>query len=291
MPTIISGAEVSRGIYEDLKHRLQELRADDAPRLVAVLVGDDGASRTYVEAKMRACKRIGFDAEVLRFPHEVSQDELMEAVHGLNEDPSVDGFIVQLPLPDHISVPDIVDAIAPSKDVDGFHPYNFGRMALGLGGGFLPATPFGVMELMKYYEIETSGKQVVILGRSNIVGRPLSILLSQKPFNATVTVLHRDSEGVEEKIAQADILVAASGQPLSITRKMIKRGAVVIDVGISRIPDDTKKSGYALVGDVDYRGVLDRVSAITPVPGGVGPMTIAMLLSNTLEAFLKNKKI
>lgn len=255
------------------------------PHLAAILVGNDGGSETYVAAKVKDCAEVGFQSTLIRFTDGVSEQELIEAVKKLNLDPSVDGFIVQLPLPRHINENNIIEAIDPSKDVDGFHPVNIGKMALGLPS-FLPATPSGILQLIDYYNIETSGRHCVIIGRSNIVGTPLSILLSRKsrPGNCTVTLCHSSTRGLKELCLQADIIVAALGKPGFLTGDMVKPGAVVIDVGTTRVPSAATKSGFKLSGDVEFESVSLKSSHITPVPGGVGPMTRIVLLQNTLKA-------
>jgi methylenetetrahydrofolate dehydrogenase (NADP+)/methenyltetrahydrofolate cyclohydrolase len=262
--------------------RLQRGRA---PHLAAVLVGSDGASRTYVEAKVKACETVGFRSTLIKLPETITEDELLSRVHGLNEDKDLDGFIVQLPLPPHINADRVTQAIDPRKDVDGFHPVNVGSMVLGLPG-FLPATPSGICELLKFYHIETAGKHCVVVGRSNIVGTPISVLLSRNayPGNCTVTLAHSRTKDLPSITRQADILVVAIGKPEFIKADMVKEGAVVVDVGIHRIPDASKKAGFRLVGDTAFAEVATKVSAITPVPGGVGPMTITSLLLNTLKA-------
>ena len=256
-----------------------------APHLAAVLVGDDGASKTYVESKVKACESVGFRSSLIRLPESTNEEELLHRVKQLNEDKELDGFIVQLPLPSHIDAEKVTLAIAPDKDVDGFHPENIGRMVLGLPG-YLPATPSGIVELLRYYAIETAGKHAVVVGRSHIVGTPMSILLSRNayPGNCTVTLAHSRTKDLASITRQADILVAAVGKPEMITAQMVKEGAVVVDVGIHRIPDATKKSGFRLVGDVKFDEVAPKCSWIAPVPGGVGPMTITSLLMNTLKA-------
>ncbi len=256
--------------------------------MAAVLVGNDGGSETYVAAKIKACEEVGFASTLVRFDEDVSEQELLAAVNKLNKDEDIDGFIVQLPLPSHISEERITEAIDPSKDVDGFHPQNLGRMITG-SDAYISATPQGIMELIKRYGIETSGKHVVIIGRSNIVGRPLSILLSLKgkPGDATVTLCHSRTKGLKELCLQADIIVVALGIPEFLKEDMVKEGAVVIDVGTTRVPSSETKSGWRLKGDVDFEKVAPKCSYITPVPGGVGPMTIASLLLNTLKAARK----
>jgi methylenetetrahydrofolate dehydrogenase (NADP+)/methenyltetrahydrofolate cyclohydrolase len=256
-----------------------------APHLVAVLVGDHPASASYVRNKIRSCEEVGFRSTIERLDKKTTQEELLLTVEKLNDDTEVDGFIVQLPLPPHIDDMAVTLAIDPRKDVDGFHPVNFGRMAQGLDA-YLPATPYGILQMLERYDIETSGKHAVVLGRSNIVGTPISILLSRKSRtgNATVTLTHSRTKNLAEVLRSADILVAAIGSPEYVTADMVKEGAVVIDVGINRVEDDTRKRGYRLVGDVDFNGVKDKVAAITPVPGGVGPMTVISLIQNTFRA-------
>lgn len=270
--------EVARMIDDD----------DKAPHLAAVILGEDPASQTYVAAKEKACKSVGITSSVYKLPDNTSENELLEMIDFLNKDPEVDGFIVQLPLPDHISEEKVIEAIDPAKDVDGFHPVNLGRMVSGLPS-YLPATPYGIVQLLERSKIETEGKHCVVLGRSNIVGTPVSILLSRKakPGNCTVTICHSRTKNIKEIAASADILIAAIGQVDFVTEDMVKNGAVVIDVGIHRIPSDKTKSGFKLKGDVDFDKVKGKCSYITPVPGGVGPMTITGLLQNTLKA---NKK-
>jgi methylenetetrahydrofolate dehydrogenase (NADP+)/methenyltetrahydrofolate cyclohydrolase len=255
------------------------------PHLAAVLVGNDGGSETYVNYKVKDCNEVGFESTLIRRNADISEVELLSLVDDLNQNPEIDGFIVQLPLPDHIDEQKIIRAIDPAKDVDGFHPINVGNMVLGLPG-FVSATPSGIVELMKRNNITTSGKHCVVLGRSNIVGTPMSILLSRNTEmgNATVTLCHSRTKNLKEICLQADILIAALGKPGFVSADMIKEGAVVIDVGTTRVPDSSKKSGFSLKGDVDYESVSEKASAITPVPGGVGPMTRVALLLNTLKA-------
>lgn len=287
---LIDGKEIANQVKEEIKNEVSKIIDNDekAPHLAAVLVGEDPASQTYVQNKERACKRVGMISSVYNMPAQTTQKELLETVEFLNNDPEVDGFIVQLPLPDHIDEDAIIQAIKPEKDVDGFHPVNLGKMMLGQPA-FLSATPNGIMELLERSDIDTEGKHCVVLGRSNIVGRPISVLMSQKakPGNATVTVCHSRTRNLEEYIKQADILVAAMGKQEFVTADMVKDNVVVIDVGIHRVTDESKKKGYRLVGDVDFEEVKKKASAITPVPGGVGPMTIASLLKNTLKAAKK----
>ena len=284
---LIDGKEIANQVKEEIKKEVSQIIDNDekAPHLAAVLVGEDPASQTYVKNKEKACKRVGMISSVYNMSAETSQKELLETVDFLNNDPEIDGFIVQLPLPDHIDEDTIIQSIKPGKDVDGFHPVNLGKMMLGQPA-FLSATPNGIMELLERSNIDTEGKHCVVLGRSNIVGRPISVLMSQKakPGNATVTVCHSRTRNLEEYIKQADILIAAIGKQEFVTADMVKDNVVVIDVGIHRVTDDTKEKGYHLVGDVDFEGVKKKASAITPVPGGVGPMTIASLLKNTLKA-------
>lgn len=284
---IIDGKNVAAELK--LKVRDEVIRRNSLglkqPHLAAILVGNDGGSETYVAAKVKDCQEVGFQSTLIRFTESVGESELLDAVEQLNQDPSVDGFIVQLPLPRHINENRVIEAIDPSKDVDGFHPVNIGRMALGLPS-FLPATPSGILQLIDHYHIETSGRHCVIVGRSNIVGTPLSILLSRKsqPGNCTVTLCHSSTVGLKEFCLQADIIVTALGKPAFLKADMVKEGAVVIDVGTTRIPSETTKSGFKLSGDVDFNQVSPKCSYITPVPGGVGPMTRIVLLQNTLKA-------
>jgi methylenetetrahydrofolate dehydrogenase (NADP+) / methenyltetrahydrofolate cyclohydrolase len=256
------------------------------PHLAAILVGHDGGSETYVAAKVKACERVGFKSTLIRYEDTVTEEELLNCISKLNNNDDLDGFIVQLPLPKHVSEEKIVEAINPKKDVDGFHPVNVGRMVAGMPA-FISATPFGIMELIKRYQIETSGKNCVVIGRSNIVGRPMSILLSQKGIDCTVTICHSRTKNLKRICAEADIIVAALGMAEFLTADMVKEGAVVIDVGITRVKSDKTKSGWKLLGDVKFDEVAPKCSFITPVPGGVGPMTIASLLYNTL---LSSKK-
>ncbi len=253
--------------------------------MAAVLVGNDGASLTYVGSKVRSCEKVGFDSSLIRLPEETTEAELLAKIAELNQDDTLDGYIVQLPLPKHIDEEKVLLAIDPKKDVDGFHPSNFGRMALELET-FIPATPFGIMQLIERYDIDTQGKHVVVIGRSHIVGRPISILMSQKGAygNATVTVAHSRTKDLKALTQQADIIVSALGVPGFVTADMVKEGVVIIDVGITRVEDASKQKGYYITGDVDFESVAQKASYITPVPGGVGPMTIAMLLKNTLLA-------
>ena len=284
---VLDGKKTSNDIKAEIAVSVKEIIAKGArpPHLAAVIVGDDGASLTYVGSKVRACKRVGFESTLIKLPESISENELLEKVNELNNDENIDGYIVQLPLPKHIDSQKILMAVNADKDVDGFHPTNFGKMALSLPT-FISATPFGIMELLKRYDVKTSGKHTVVIGRSDIVGRPISILMSQKsnPGNSTVTLAHSRTENIEELIKQADIIISALGVPNFVKEDMVKDGAVIIDVGITRVADCSEK-GYKIIGDVDYENVSKKSSYITPVPGGVGPMTIAMLLKNTLLAY------
>jgi len=284
---ILDGRKTSASIKDELKTKVEELKAagKKLPHLAAILVGEDGGSITYVNAKVKACDYIGYQSTLIRFPDTISETELLNKVEELNRDESIDGFIVQLPLPKHIDEKKVTLAIDPAKDVDGFHPENIGRMSLGLPS-FLPATPNGILELLKRYQIPTEGKHCVIIGRSSIVGTPLSLLMSRNRAyaNATVTLCHSRTQDLSAICKSADILVAAIGNPYFVKADMVKHGAVVIDVGTSRLEDKSKKSGFKLAGDVDFETVAEKCSYITPVPGGVGPMTIASLLLNTFEA-------
>lgn len=277
--------EIKKEIAEEVKQIVSTGKR--APHLAAVLVGHDGGSESYVAFKIKDCAEVGFRSSLIRFEDDVTESELIAKVHELNNDADLDGFIVQLPLPKHISEQKVIEAIDASKDVDGFHPENIGRLVLGLPA-FLSATPFGIVELLKRYQIPTSGKNCVIVGRSNIVGRPLSILMSQKAVNATVTVAHSQTKNLNKVCAEADILIAALGSPEFIKADMVKEGAVVIDVGTTRVNAPETKSGFRLKGDVKFDEVAPKCSYITPVPGGVGPMTRVSLLQNTLLAAKKN---
>jgi len=284
---ILDGKKTSNDIKAEIAESVKEITANGSrpPHLAAVIVGDDGASLTYVGSKVRACKRVGFESTLIKLPETISENELLEKVNELNNDENIDGYIVQLPLPKHIDSQKILMAVDANKDVDGFHPTNFGKMALSLPT-FISATPFGIMELLKRYNVETSGKHTVVIGRSDIVGRPISILMSQKsnPGNSTVTLAHSRTKNIEELTKKADIIISALGVPNFVKAEMVKDGAVLVDVGITRVADNSQK-GYKIVGDVDYENVSPKCSYITPVPGGVGPMTIAMLLKNTLLAY------
>ena len=283
----LDGKATSNTIKEEIKAKVSEMksRGERVPHLAAVLVGNDGASLTYVGSKVRSCEYVGFESTLIRLEEEITEEALLAQIDTLNNDPQLDGYIVQLPLPKHIDEEKILLAIDPKKDVDGFHPANFGRMALELDA-FIPATPFGIMQLLERYNVPTSGKHCVVVGRSHIVGRPISILMSQKgpAGNATVTVAHSRTENLAELTRQADIVVMALGIPEYLTADMVKEGAVIIDVGITRVADKDHPKGYVIKGDVAFDEVAQKASHITPVPGGVGPMTIAMLLQNTLLA-------
>lgn len=285
--TLIDGKKVADEIKKEIAAKVEKMVADGKrrPHLAAILVGHDGGSETYVAHKVKACEVCGFKSTLIRYEEEVTEKELLEAIARLNNDPEVDGFIVQLPLPRHISEQKIIEAIDYRKDVDGFHPINVGRMSIGLPC-FLSATPAGIIELLRRYNIPTRGARCAVLGRSNIVGKPVASLMMQKaePGNATVTVLHSASKNLKGICAEADIIIAALGSPGFVTADMVKPGAVIIDVGTTRVPDATKKSGFRLSGDVDFANVAEKCSFITPVPGGVGPMTIVSLMRNTLLA-------
>jgi methylenetetrahydrofolate dehydrogenase (NADP+)/methenyltetrahydrofolate cyclohydrolase len=290
---ILNGKETSEIIKKELAEQVKERKANGRkiPHLAAILVGRDGGSMTYVNNKLKACEEIGFESTLIRYDDSITEETLLKKIQALNEDKSIDGFIVQLPLPDHIDEMKVTLAIDPKKDVDGFHPINVGNMMLNIPG-FVPATPAGIVELMRRYNIETSGKNCVVVGRSNIVGTPLSLLLGKNtnPGNCTVTLVHSRSENIKDICAQADILVAAVGVPGFITADMVKEGAIVIDVGTTRVEDPSRERGWRLVGDVKFDEVAPKSSYITPVPGGVGPMTIASLMINTLKAMeLKGK--
>lgn len=285
--TLIDGKAVSEQIKQEIATEVAEIvaRGGKRPHLAAILVGHDGGSETYVAAKVKACEVCGFKSSLIRYEADVTEDELLAKVKELNEDPDVDGFIVQLPLPKHISEQKVIESIDYRKDVDGFHPINVGRLSIGLPC-YISATPNGIMELLRRYEIDTRGKKCVVLGRSNIVGKPMAMLMMQKgsPGDATVTVCHSRTQGITEICREADIIIAAMGQPNFVKAEMVKEGAVVIDVGTTRVPDATRKSGFKLTGDVKFDEVAPRCSFITPVPGGVGPMTIVSLMKNTLLA-------
>lgn len=292
MSVILDGKATSNQIKEELTQEVAGLKADGKrpPHLAAVLVGNDGASLTYVGSKVRSCEKIGFASTLIHLESTISQKELLAIIEKLNNDAELDGFIVQLPLPKHIDEEVVLHAINPNKDVDGFHPTNFGKMALGMET-FIPATPFGIMELLRRYNLDISGKHAVVIGRSHIVGRPMSILLSEKgnPGNATVTLTHSRTQNLDEITKAADIVVSALGVPNFLTADMVKEDAIIIDVGITRVPDENHPKGYVIVGDVAFDEVKEKASFITPVPGGVGPMTIAMLLQNTMLAYKRNQ--
>jgi len=287
--TILDGRKTSNDIKDEIAVAVKEIVAGGSrtPHLAAVIVGEDGASLTYVGSKVRACKKVGFDSTLVNLPETTTEDELLKKVDELNNDNNIDGYIVQLPLPSHIDSQKILMAVDPVKDVDGFHPTNFGKMALNLPT-FISATPYGIIELLERYNVETEGKHTVVIGRSDIVGRPISILMSRKSNsgNSTVTLAHSRTKNIQELTRQADIIISALGSPNFVKADMVKEGVVVVDVGITRVKDDSEK-GYKIVGDVDFDNVSKKASHITPVPGGVGPMTIAMLLKNTLQAYNK----
>jgi len=288
---LLDGKKTAQNLKEEIKQAVTSItdKGKRPPHLAAVLLGNDGASLTYVGSKVRACDYVGFESTLIQLEASTTEAELLKHIEDLNKNPELDGYIVQLPLPKHIDEEKILLAIDPAKDVDGFHPANFGRMALEMEA-FIPATPFGIIELLERYQIETSGKHCVVVGRSHIVGRPISILMSQKGVtgNATVTVAHSRTKNLDTLTKEADIIVMALGIPEYLTAPMVKEGAVIIDVGITRVPDSTHPKGYVIKGDVAYEEVAAKASAITPVPGGVGPMTIAMLLKNTLLAYHRN---
>lgn len=285
---LIDGKKIANDIKAEIAEVVKAMveNGQKKPHLAAILVGHDGGSETYVAHKVKACEQVGFESSLIRFDDDITEEELFAKIEELNNDDQIDGFIVQLPLPKHISEERVIESINPKKDVDGFHPENVGRMVTGLPA-FVSATPFGIVQLLKRYNIETSGKNCVIIGRSNIVGRPLSVLMSQADVNATVTVAHSRTKNLETLCASADILIAALGRPEFVTQEMVKEGAVVIDVGTTRVPSTETKSGWKLKGDVKFDEVSPKCSYITPVPGGVGPMTIVSLLNNTLMAAKK----
>ena len=292
--TILDGKQTANDIKTELAVRVDQLilQGKRPPHLAAVLVGNDGASLTYVGSKVRSCERIGYESTLIQLPEETTEAELLQQIDRLNANAAVDGFIVQLPLPKHIDEEKVLMAINPDKDVDGFHPTNFGKMALDMES-FIPATPYGIMELLRRYQIDISGKHAVVIGRSNIVGRPMSILLSRKssPGNATVTLTHSRTKNLTDVTKEADIVVSALGVPNFLKGNMVKKGAIIIDVGITRVPDSSDPKGYVITGDVDYERVKEKASFITPVPGGVGPMTIAMLLQNTYLAYSRHADV
>lgn len=284
---ILDGREASQVIKDELKLEVAQFssRGNPVPHLVAILVGNNGASETYVASKVKACNEVGFKSTLIRMEEDVSSSKLLDMIHDLNADPDVDGILVQLPLPGHINADEVIHAIDAEKDVDGFHPNNVGRLVLGQPS-FVPATPYGIILLLRHYKLDTNGMNAVVIGRSNIVGRPISILLSGtgNPGNCTVTICHSHTKNLKEICLGADLIVAALGKPGFLKADMVKEGAIVVDVGITRIPDESRKSGYRISGDVDYANVAPKCSYITPVPGGVGPMTIAALLKNTFRA-------
>lgn len=284
--TILDGRKTSNDIKAEIKAEVDKMKAngEKVPHLAAVIVGNDGASLTYVGSKVRACERVGFESTMVRLPNTTSEIELLDTIEDLNNNDEIDGFIIQLPLPPQINTQKVLMAVHPDKDVDGFHPMNFGKMALDMST-FIPATPFGILELIDRYGVETKGKHTVVIGRSHIVGRPMSILMGRKGFpgNSTVTLTHSHTKNITQITSQADIVISALGIPNFLKAEMIKDDAVIIDVGITRVPDDSEK-GYYITGDVDFENCSKKASFITPVPGGVGPMTIAMLLKNTLLA-------
>lgn len=287
--TLIDGKATATQIKNEIREEVKRMveRGERRPHLAAILVGHDGGSETYVKNKVLACEACGFQSTLIRYEDDVTERELMGEIARLNADDSIDGFIVQLPLPKHIDEQKVTEAINPDKDVDGFHPMNVGRMAIGLPA-FVSATPLGILTLLQRYGIKTSGKKCVVLGRSNIVGKPMAQLMMQKQYgDATVTVCHSHTPDIKEECLGADIIIAAIGRPAFLTADMVKPGAVVVDVGTTRVPDATRKSGFRLQGDVDFENVAPKCSFITPVPGGVGPMTICMLMQNTLKAYKK----
>ena len=291
MAIIIDGKKISTLIKEEIKNQVEEIKSKGGrvPHLAAVLVGEDGASLTYVSNKVSSCKQVGFKSSLINLPYEIKEEKLLKEITRLNNDKEVDGFIVQLPLPKHIDQNKVLLSINPKKDVDGFHPTNFGKMALDMET-FVSATPYGIIELLERYNIDTNGKHTVVIGRSNIVGRPISILMSRKAKlgNSTVTVVHSRTKNLETFTKNADIVISALGIPNFLKASMVKDGVVIIDVGINRVKDLNKTKGYVLKGDVDFESVKEKASHITPVPGGVGPMTIASLIQNTLKAYKIN---
>ena len=284
---LLDGKKTAEDIKSEIAVEVQKMKAngEKVPHLAALIVGNDGASLTYVGSKVKACERVGFESTLVKMPNTTTEIELLKKIKELNHNDQIDGFIVQLPLPKQIDEQKVLMAVDPSKDVDGFHPENFGKMALDMTT-FIPATPFGILELLERYGVETKGKHTVVIGRSHIVGRPMSILMGRKGFpgNSTVTLTHSYTKNIEEITIQADIIITALGVPNYLKADMVKPGAVVIDVGITRVPDENHEKGYVITGDVDFDQVSKKASFITPVPGGVGPMTIAMLLKNTLLA-------
>ncbi|PJB13676.1 MAG: bifunctional 5,10-methylene-tetrahydrofolate dehydrogenase/5,10-methylene-tetrahydrofolate cyclohydrolase [Flavobacteriales bacterium CG_4_9_14_3_um_filter_40_17] len=284
---LLDGKKISEEIKNEIAETVNQMKAkgEKIPHLAAILVGNDGASLTYVGSKVKSCERVGFLSTLIKLPSTTNETELLKKIDELNQDEDIDGFIVQLPLPEQIDTQKVIMAIDPDKDVDGFHPMNFGKMALDMTT-FIPATPFGILELLERYNVETKGKHTVVIGRSHIVGRPMSILMGRKGFpgNSTVTLTHSHTKNIAQITTQADIIITALGVPNYLKAEMVKDDAVVIDVGITRIADENSPKGYRITGDVDFENVSKKASHITPVPGGVGPMTIAMLLKNTLLA-------
>ena len=289
--TIIDGKKISEDILNEISLEVKQRtnKGYKTPHLAAILVGEDGPSQTYVNSKINACKEVGFKSSLFKYDNNITEEKLLKEIGKINNDDDIDGFIVQLPLPNSINQENILNCVNPNKDVDGFHPLNYGKMTLGIDS-FVPATPHGILELIKRYKIDLNGKRCLVIGRSQIVGRPISILLSQsKEFcNATVTLAHSRTLNLNELTLDSDIIISAIGKPEFLTENMVKEGSIVIDVGISRVRDDNSNKGYKIVGDVDFKNVSKKTSFITPVPGGVGPMTIAMLLRNTLVACRKN---
>ena len=289
--TIIDGKKISEDILNEIRLKVQE-RANQglkAPHLAAILVGDDGPSQTYVNSKIKACEKVGFNSSLFNYDKNISEEKLIHEIELVNNNDDIDGFIVQLPLPSSINQNNILNSVNPNKDVDGFHPINYGKMTLGVNS-FIPATPYGILQLFQRYKIDLEGKKCLVIGRSQIVGRPISILLSQSNefCNATVTLAHSRTINLDLLTLDSDVIISAIGKPEFLKAEMVKEGAIIVDVGISRVKDSSSKKGYRIVGDVDFKNVSKKASYITPVPGGVGPMTIAMLLSNTLEACKKN---
>lgn len=284
---LLDGKKVSEDIKDEIAAKVAEMKknGEKVPHLAAIIVGSDGASLTYVGSKVKACERVGFESTMVRLPHTTSESELLQKIKELNENDDIDGFIIQLPLPPQIDTQKVLMAVNPGKDVDGFHPENFGKMALDMST-FIPATPFGILELLERYNVETKGKHTVVIGRSHIVGRPMSILMGRNgwPGNSTVTLTHSQTKNITQITSQADIIITALGSPNFLKAEMVKDDVVVIDVGITRVADENHPKGYIITGDVDFENVSKKASFITPVPGGVGPMTIAMLLKNTLLA-------
>lgn len=291
MVQLLDGKATALQIKEEIANEVRQLTAKGMrpPHLAAVIVGNDGASQTYVANKEKSSHEVGFTSSVYRFSENTTEEELLRSIEFLNSDPDIDGFIVQLPLPKHINEQHVINAISPDKDVDGFTPINIGRMVLG-EDSYVPATPMGICTLLKRYNVETAGKHCVVLGRSNIVGTPIANLLSRKGFDCTVTICHSKTKNLAEITRQADILIAAIGKPEFVTADMVKEGAVLVDVGIHRIPDETKKSGYRIIGDAKHSQVDAKCSWVTPVPGGVGPLTIVSLMENTLKAYNRHQK-